>query len=373
MTTQLLVLPEFKFTTFTPAVVEFNGAEIKAALSAFVEKYENLKVTSESLADDKKLTQDIKKLIKAIDRERIDRKKQLNLPVAALEAEMKEITGVALAVVEPLENQIKQFEAAKLVEIGDAIADEFDVQADALKLRSEFANFGEQVEQLTKLTAVTAKGALTAKTKGEITAIVASAQAMQNSVDLRLARLESECYRLGLAAPLTRAHVAHILLSDDACYQAELEKIVAAEVEREKQAVEAHKRKLEAEAKAKADAEMQAQLEQERKARAEIEAKERAEFEAKAKLEAERAAKLVQLESQQAQPTPEPVKFEQPQAQADTQQPEIVSGKVAVVFTFEVDFQRPTPVEAIKAKYTEVLAGAGFTTLKNIQLTEVEK
>lgn len=324
MTTELMTLPEFKFSSFEPAVIEFNFAEMSSALDAHLEKYSNVKVTAESLADDKKLSQELNKQIKTIARARIDRKNELTEPVSAFEAQMKELEQKIEAVRSVIAEQVKVFEQEKLAEIYEIIATEFESQVEQAGLRAEFANFGEETQSLTKLTAVTAKDALTAKTKSEILASVNDRLNTQNMVDLRLAKLEAECYRLGLAAPLTKAHVSSILLLDEDTYQVELEKIIAAEVQREQQAVEAHKAKLEAEAKAQA----QAEVEQEQYA----------------------------LVDEQAPYTPAP------QQQATT------NGKTIVTCTFELDVPAHAPSEAIEAKFRKLLEEAGFTTLANIHI-----
>lgn len=342
MTTELM-LPEFKFSQFTPAVIEFNYRALSDALDAHLEKYKDVKVTLETLANDKKLAQELRAQIRTISRARIDRKKELTEPVAIFESQMKDLESKIESVCSVIANQVKAFEEEKLAEIYEIIATEFDAQVEKAGLRAEFANFQDVIQSLTKLTAITKTDALTAKTKSEISMAVSLAASTQNNVDMRVLKLENECYRLGLNAPLNQAHVNHILLADDATYQAELEKIIAAEMQREEQAVAAQKRKIEAEAKAKAEAEAQAQL------------------------AAERAEMQAQMAQQQAAQPAQPAAIEQPAPVAPAQQ-QATKGKTLVTCTFEVYVPAHVPNAAIEAKFKKQLAEANFTTLVGIEI-----
>lgn len=345
MTTELMTLPEFKFETFAPAVIEFNYRALSDALDIQLEKYSNVKVTAESLAADKKLAQELGAQAKAISRARIDRKKELTEPVAIFEGQMKELEGKIATVQNAINEQVRVFEQEKITEIYKAVNAEFASQVSKAGLRVDFTNFLDEVEGLVKLTAITATGALTAKTKAAILAEVNERLNTQNMVDLRLAKLEAECYRLGLAAPLNQAHVNHILLLDEATYHTELEKIVAAEVQREHQAVAAHKARIEAEAKAKAEAEANAQ--------------------AQAQIAAERAAMEVQLAKE---PQHQLVDVNQEPAPATQEAATSTSGKTVVTCTFELDVPAHAPSAAIEAKFRKMLEAAGFKTLANIHI-----
>jgi len=379
MTTELMILPEFKFETFAPAVIEFNYRELADALDLHLEKYTKLKVTAESLAADKKLAQELGAQAKIINRARLDRKKELTEPVAIFETQMKDLEGKIATVQNAINEQVKVFEAEKLAEITGIIAAEFEAQKEKQGLRhgAVFSSFIGEIDELTKLTAITASGALTAKTKAAIAEAVAFSVALQNKGDLRLAKLEAECYRLGLAAPLNQAHVNHILYAEDAEYQAGLEKIIAAEVQREQQAVAAHKARIEAEAKAKAEAEARAALEQERQARLAQEAKERADFEARVHAEAKKSVSVEQfntqlLNSAELVDEPQHQLVDVNQEPAPALQPQASNGKTIVTCTFELDVPAHAPSAAIEAKFRKMLEVAGFTTLTAIHIQRAQ-
>lgn len=377
MTTELIILPEFKFSSFEPAVVEFNFTELSSAADAHLEKYSKVKVTLETLADDKKLAQELGKQAKVIARARIDMKKELTEHINEPEHQMKEIEGKFLAAQSAISEQVKVFEQEKLKEIYEIIATEFDAQVEKAGLRAEFANFQDVIQSLTKLTAITKTDALTAKTKSEISMAVSLAASTQNNVDMRVLKLENECYRLGLAAPLTKDHVSHILLLDEEAYQAELEKIINAEIQREQQAVAAHKARIEAEAKAKAEAEANAQAQAQIAAeRAVMEAKEAQRQAEQTRFFAGQQAELDQqlLNSSNSvveQPAhqlidvnEEPIPAPAPAQQTE----EATSGKTIVTCTFELDVPAHAPSAAIEAKFRKMLEAAGFTTLANIHI-----
>lgn len=346
MTTEL-ALTDIKINA-VPAQIDFDAPTLNAMADQYLEKYTGYVVTEENLADDKKLAQELGRNVTLLNRFRIDTKKQLTEPITIFEKDIKGVADKFANVRSMIDEQVAKFEAQRIKEIGVTIADYFDEQAKELGIRTEYALFAPAVESLTMLTAVTSKGNLTAKTQREADAALQQALSKQNTTDLRLAQLEAECYRLGLAAPLSRAHVQHIIHLDDDEYRHGLEKIVAAEIEREKQAVEAHRAKLEQEARAEAEA----------KVRAEEAAKRKAEqAEELAKHEAEQA----ELERQEMrQPTPEP--------EEECQQYFQVEAQTVVTCVFKLDVSANIPTEAIENKFREQLASAGFTTLSHIQI-----
>lgn len=321
----ITAIPEFKFETYMPAVIEFNYRELSDALDAHLEKYENLKVTEETLSENKKLAQELGSQAKAISRIRIDRKNELTEPVSQFESMMKSLEGKIATVQAAINVQVKAFESEKLASIAATIREALADQAKQEQLRQEFCNFDHDAQSLVKLTAVTAKGSLSAKTNEEVKSIVRKAASAQAMVDLRLARLEAECYRLGLAAPLNQAHVNHILMMGDEQYQAALEKIIAAELVREEKAVAAHRGKIEAEAKLP-------------------------------------VAESVPLTTNSA-----------PELAVQSITHKQVISKTVVTCTFEIDASDAVPTAAIESKFRAMLESAGFTTLSSIKVQRPQK
>jgi hypothetical protein len=90
----------------------------------------------------------------------------------------------------------------------------------------------------------TAKGRLTASAKSELTMRASRDLSNQQKTELRLAKLEAENYKAGLAAPLSQGHVEQFLFDDDACYEAKLANLFVSEVERETRAIEVHEQRI---------------------------------------------------------------------------------------------------------------------------------
>lgn len=352
MTTEL-ALTDIKINA-VPAQIDFDAPALNAMADQYLEKYTSYVVTEENLADDKKLAQELGRNVTILNRFRIDTKKQLTEPITAFEKDIKGVADKFASVRSMIDEQVAAFEASRVKEIRGIIESYFAKQERELGIRKEYADFAQTIESLTMLTAVTAKGNLTAKTQREADASLQQALSKQNTTDLRLAQLEAECYRLGLAAPLSQAHVQHIIHLDDEDYRIGLEKIVAAEIEREQQAVEAHRAKLEQEARAEAEAKVRAEEAAKRKAEQEEEL---------VKLEAEQAEleRQRQVRRQEAgQPAPELEGEYQQHFQAEAQ--------TIVTCVFKLDVSKKVPTEAIENKFREQLASAGFTTLSHIQI-----
>lgn len=324
-----LALTDIKINA-VPAQIDFDAPKLNAMADQYLEKYTNYVVVEENLADDKKLAQELGRNVTLLNRFRIDTKKQLTEPITAFEKDIKGVADKFANVRSMIDEQVAKFEEGRIKEIGETIAAYFADQTEKLGIRDEYASFGEEALKLTMLTAVTTKGNLTAKTQREADAALQQALGKQNTTDLRLAQLEAECYRLGLAAPLTYAHVQHIIHLDDDEYRHGLEKIVAAEIGREKQAVEAQRKRLEREAYESAQA----------------------------KIRAEQAAE--QVKSQEAA---------HPEVQQESQAAEqSLTGKTIVTCVFELDVASSVASERIEQAVRDKLAEAGFTTLSEITI-----
>lgn len=322
-----LVLTNIKVNA-VPARIEFDAPALNAIADEYLEKYTGYVVTAEGLADDKKLAQELGRHATQLNRFRIDTKKQLTEPIAQFENDIKSVADKFQSVRQLIVGQVDRFEAESLAEIKQVITGYFNEQREALGIRDEYARF--DIGSLVMLTAITKSGNLTAKTQREADAQLQQALQLQNMVDLRLSQLETECYKLGLSAPLTRAHVQHIIELENNEYAEQLKNIIDAEIEREKQAVEAQRKKLEREAYESAQA----------------------------KIRAEQAAE--QVKSQEA-------------AHSDVQQEpqaaeQSFTVKTIVTCVFELDVASSVASERIEQAVRDKLAEAGFTTLSEITI-----
>lgn len=346
--TELAIVPEFQFSRFEPPVVQFNYDLIDAALDKELEKYSSVIVTEDTLAADKKLAQELNSQAKIISRARIDKKKELSAPVAEFEEKMKALESKVLSVHAKISEQVKAFEDEKL----RMIATQLDLW---VKEQWDFHGVDVQFRKaayadLIRLTAVTAKGSLTAKVIHEIGIRINNDKMMQAQTQMRLLELENICYKNGMAAPLTEAHVKTFLYENDEVYSRSLDQLIKSELEREARAVEAHRAKLEAEAKAKAQADLAVQQAQQAQQLAEQQAQ--------------------QLKEQQiAQPVAQPEQITTPAHNAPVnQQQTVAAGKAIVTCTFEITVSDKVTDEAIIAKFNSLLTEAKFTTLQNISV-----
>lgn len=348
MTTELVAIDEIEITA-TPAVINFDYEALNARADAELEKYQGYVVTEENLAADKKHSQEAGSLATKLNNWRLSIKRELSAPITEFEKQINEVRSKFTEAKALIDDQVKVFEAEKLRTIRETIRTYFADQTIEKGIRAEYADFADVCEKLTMLSALTAKGNLTAKTSREADEALNGALNKQNTADLRIAQLETECLRRGLKAPLTEAHVKHILHDEEGEYREKLKEIIEAEMGREAEAVAAHRAEIEREAKAAAEAEARARMQAEAEARRKEEAQKQAES-------------LVQHDANEVT-----------LAQAARPGHETVAvcpngGLTVVTCTFHLDVSGAVPSEAIEAKFKQQLEAAGFTTLTRIDI-----
>lgn len=106
---------QFAITTdLTKAItvqeIAFNFDELKAELSASLEKYRGLVVTEESIADAKKARARLNALGKSINDEKISTKKQWNAPLETFIAKCGVLTGMVDEVSGEIDKKVKELE-----------------------------------------------------------------------------------------------------------------------------------------------------------------------------------------------------------------------------------------------------------------------
>lgn len=351
-----LSVPEFQFGVFKLPVIEYNHAELEKALASELEKYENVKVTLETLADDKKLAQSLGAQAKAISRARIDKTKELSAPITQFQDSLKSLEAMVLKVKGAIDTQVSSFEAERLVEIDAQIMAALQDVWATLGVRDEFKK--SSYKDLVMLTATTPKGNLTAKVTAEIAIRANADKSLQSQTDLRLAQLESTCYKKGLAAPLTEAHIKTFLYDDDDAYTEKLNAIIASEVEREARAVEAHKAKMAAELAAKqeaADKFNQSEIErfQENQQKDEEIKRQREEIE---QLKASKVVDTQDVQKQEVEPPKQQVVDDEGMVD------------ITVICTFKLKVNSNVTSGAIANKMREFIEGAGSKTLHSVEV-----
>jgi len=292
-----------------PAKLALNFEEVKKRLAAELSKYDGVVVTQETLADAKKLATELNQTAKAIDDRRKEEVAAVSEPIKQFDAQMRELVEMCKDGRAQLLDQVKVFEDEVREQVHTLLTEYLNGQWDDQEVEQEFRR--ATIDDLAILSNITKTGNLTARAGNEVIARVQADRALQDRTHMRIAQLESTSYQAGLAAPLTRDHVAGILFADDEAYQAEVERIVSAEVERQKVAQE--------------------------------------------KLQ-ERLIK----ENRMAPP-------------AGYKKPQVSKGEVAVVATFNIEVSDKVTDEQIKAALQKKMEVAGFTTLQSIEIIRAQE
>lgn len=94
----------------TLPVLSFNFDQLKAWATALTERYENLVVTEDAVADVKRDMAELNKTKKAIDDARKEAVRQVSEPIRSFEAQIKEVCGIFDSAYAALSTQVKRFE-----------------------------------------------------------------------------------------------------------------------------------------------------------------------------------------------------------------------------------------------------------------------
>lgn len=338
----------------SPLIIEANFAELRAAMVAGLRQYE-VEVTQDNLADAKRMATDLNKLSTAIKRTRIDKAKELAVPIDAFRKQAEELESLAQSSREKILAQVKVFEdrtRALCLGLMDA---ELRGQYVTQGVREEYQDGFGKLPGMAGLSMVTKGKQLTSAGREAVAGLATQARGLQDRIDGRLARLEADCLKAGLAAPLQREHVAPFLGESDNVYADQLQELITIEVRRQ----ETHRKKVQEEEERKARAKAEAEA-KEAKAKADREARE-----AKEKADREAAEKATPASTPapaapapQAKPAPAAPPA-QPICGVATQ-PEKKQA-VAVVVTFRIQAKRPADLAKIHAWFEAKIAAAGIT------------
>ncbi len=94
----------------TLPVLAFNFDQLKAWATALTERYDNLVVTEDAIADVKRDMAELNKTKKAIDDARKEAVRQVSEPIRSFEAQIKEVCGIFDSAYAALNKQVKRFE-----------------------------------------------------------------------------------------------------------------------------------------------------------------------------------------------------------------------------------------------------------------------
>ena len=169
---------EIEVQSNLPAITT-NFDLVKADLSAELEKYNNVVVTIDTLAADKKLAQEITVKGKEFDEIRKEKVAEISEPINVFASQMKELSGMCTNLADTIKSQVKVFEEEKLTEIRELLKTTMMSSLDDANIDNEFRVLS--IDHLVKLGAVTKTGSLNKGSKDAINAIVADKKAIMQT------------------------------------------------------------------------------------------------------------------------------------------------------------------------------------------------
>ena len=117
---------EVKTITKKPAEIEFNHEELLEDLEQNLKKYDGLTFTESETPEIRKTLAELRKGAKAVDRYRIDTKKELNKPITEFESKCKDIVKRFDNRIHSLDEQLKDYEKQwrekRIVKVQEIIA-----------------------------------------------------------------------------------------------------------------------------------------------------------------------------------------------------------------------------------------------------------
>src|SRR3990167_3782085 len=356
-TTQELIVVRSK-----PAMLKVNFQELKKHLATELQKYD-LVVTQDTVKGAKELATTLNKLAGEIDTRRKEEVALVSEPIKLFYAQMKELVTMAKDGRQKLLDQVKKFEDDTRKLCGVLLEQFCTIQWAEQGVKSEF--YRAEYDDLILISNVTATGSLTQKAKDTLSMRVRDDRAVQDKVEMRLVMLENASLKAGLSTALSRVHVAHFLQADGATYEAGLQRLLAVEVQRQEEAEEAMRRKLEKE-----------RLQKEERERHEADLRRRvAEKLAMEQTVKPQDAPVAEKTAPTPVPTPIQVVNSTPRAQEAASVavksevlPIVPAGKkfFFITATFEIMAPEGVSADRVKAKLQEKLEAAGIKSLKSI-------
>lgn len=149
---------QLKTIDLVPAKIEFNKKAIEKELTETLNKYENLVFTEENTTDIRKVLAELRKGKTAADEFRKEKKKEASAPITAFEKEMKSIVKMFDDVINPINEQLQEFERkrkeekeANVKEIITDVIDKFGLEqkyASQLDVDEQYLNKSFSLSQV---------------------------------------------------------------------------------------------------------------------------------------------------------------------------------------------------------------------------------
>ncbi len=131
---------QLKTIDLVPAKIEFNKEAIEKELTETLKKYENLVFTEENTKDIRKVLAELRKGKTAADEFRKEKKKEASAPITAFEKEMKSIVKMFDDVINPINEQLQEFERKRKEEKEANVKEIIKEAVEKLELEEKFAN-----------------------------------------------------------------------------------------------------------------------------------------------------------------------------------------------------------------------------------------
>ena len=329
-------MENIKVESTLPALTT-NFDVVKAELESELSKYQNVVVTLDTLAQDKKLAQEIAAKGREFDKLRKEKVSEISAPIKVFDDQMKSLKGICDNLAGTIKSQVKTFEDEKLIEIGKTLEQALTEARQKADVVEDF--FGVDMHKpLIKLTALTKTNKLTKASQSAIDEIVFNEKSNMQLVALRIAQLEAKSYEAGLEIPIAQVNVNHFILASDEEYSSKLTHVIQAELQRQEDA---------------------------QRRRAEKEAREIAKREAIERAEQERKVEEEQVERQAQH---HQAKQEQPVTHQVTQQSPSENISCMVQANFMISVPQQVTDAQIQNKLSKMLEKAGITSLSGIKV-----
>lgn len=215
----------------TAIVITDNFEQLKAGLIEQIKLYE-IEVTDDNLADAKKMATELNKLSTAINRIKIDKSKEFAAPIEEFKKKAAELVDIVQAGREKILKQVEAFDLKVVKMVTSLLADERISLFEAMAVKPEFQT--AKIESLAIKSNLTAGGQLTKAAKDKLAEMVAADRAMQETVESRFANLQAIAERAGLVS-LPESLVATFVREPEAVYSEKLNKLIDAEIKRQKE------------------------------------------------------------------------------------------------------------------------------------------
>lgn len=215
----------------TAIVITDNFEQLKAGLIEQIKLYE-IEVTDDNLADAKKMATELNKLSTTINRIKIDKSKEFAAPIEEFKKKAAELVDIVQAGREKILKQVEAFDLKVVKMVTSLLADERASLFEAMAVNPEFQT--AKIEPLAIKSNLTVGGQLTKAAKDKLAEMVAADRAMQETVESRFANLQAIAERAGLIS-LPESMVATFVREPEAIYSERLNKLIDAEIKRQKE------------------------------------------------------------------------------------------------------------------------------------------